>query len=172
MTLSPGRARRAPRGRDTGLETDPAGEPACCYDGAHHKTITPSYRCGHPRVIWSQGLLYHPIKNHHQHQLAISGITCSRGSGLIEISPVKGRSCASISNIDAATPVAKSPIAMIEESRLSLWTIAVATRAQIACKNRADHLTKLTCDWLTRMRCRRASSAVSSPATISRCAVF
>jgi DNA invertase Pin-like site-specific DNA recombinase len=26
MTLSPGRARRAPRGRDTGPKTDPAGE--------------------------------------------------------------------------------------------------------------------------------------------------
>ena len=49
-----------------------------------------------------------------------SGITCSSGSGLIEISPVKGRSCASISNIDAATPVAKIPIAIPEASLLSL----------------------------------------------------
>ena len=71
-----------------------------------------------------------------------SGITCSSGSGLIEISPVKGRSCASISNIDAATPVAKIPIAIPEASLLSLWTMAIATRAQSACMNRHDHLSR------------------------------
>jgi hypothetical protein len=59
-----------------------------------------------------------------------SDITCSSGSGLIEISPVKGRSCASISKVDAAIPVAKIPIAVIEASRLSLWTMAIATSAQ------------------------------------------
>ncbi len=67
-----------------------------------------------------------------QRQLAISGITCNRGSGLIEMSPAKGRSCASISNIDAATPVTKTPIAIMEVSRSPLWTMAIATRTQIA----------------------------------------
>ena len=55
-----------------------------------------------------------------QRESAIPGITCSSGSGLIEISPVKGRSYASISKIDAATPVAKTPIVIIEASRSSL----------------------------------------------------
>jgi len=73
---------------------------------------------------------------HHISQLAISGITWSSGSGFIEIAPVKGRSCASIRNIGAPTPVAKSPSAIMEASRLSLWTIAVVTRAQLACENR------------------------------------
>ena len=63
---------------------------------------------------------------------AMAGITCSSGSGLIEIFPVKGRSCASISKVDAAIPVAKIPIAIIEASRLSLWTMAIATTAQTA----------------------------------------
>jgi delta 1-pyrroline-5-carboxylate dehydrogenase len=99
-------------------------------------------------------------------------MTCSSGSGLIEISPVKGRSCASISKIDAATPVAKIPIAIIEASRLSLWTMAIATRAQTACINRQAHLSRLTCDSLMMMRCRRASNAVSRAVAMSRCAVF
>jgi hypothetical protein len=60
-------------------------------------------------------------------EFSYSGITSSSGSGLIEISPVKGRSCASISNIDAAIPVAKIPNAIVEASLLSLWTIAIAT---------------------------------------------
>src|SRR5262245_33666046 len=68
----------------------------------------------------------------YQREPAMAGITCSSGSGLIEISPVKGRSCASISKVDAAIPVAKIPIAMIEASRLSLWTMAIATSAQTA----------------------------------------
>jgi hypothetical protein len=44
---------------------------------------------------------------------------------------------------------------MIEESRLSLWTMAIATRAQSACMIRHVHLSGLTCDWLMMMRCRR-----------------
>src|SRR5262249_27760819 len=67
---------------------------------------------------------------------AIGRITCNRASGLIDISPVKGRSWARISNIDAAIPVAKIPIAIIEASRLSLWTMAIATRVQTACMDR------------------------------------
>ena len=96
----------------------------------------------------------------------------NRASGLIDISPVNGRSWARISNIDAATPVAKIPIAIIEASRLSLWTIAIATRAQTACMNRRDHFSRLICDWLMMMRCRRASNAVSRAVAISRYAVF
>jgi hypothetical protein len=57
---------------------------------------------------------------------------------------VKGRSWASISKVDAATPVAKIPIAIIEASRLSLWTMAIATRAQTAWMNRHAHLSRLT----------------------------
>jgi hypothetical protein len=71
--------------------------------------------------------------------------------------------------MDAATPVAKIAIVIVDASLLSLWTIAIASRAQTACTNRHDHLTKLTCVWLTIMRCRRASNAFSSALTISRC---
>jgi hypothetical protein len=39
--------------------------------------------------------------------------------------------------------------------------MAIASRAQTACTKRHDHFTKLTCDWLTMMRCRRASRAFS-----------
>jgi hypothetical protein len=53
-----------------------------------------------------------------------------------------------------------------------LWTMAIAARAQAAWTNRHDHLTQLTSDWLTMMRCRRASRAFSSAVAISRCAVF
>ena len=107
-----------------------------------------------------------------QREPAIPGITCSSGSGLIEICPVKGRSCASISKVDAATPVAKIPSAIGEASRLSLWTIAIATSAQTACMNRHTHLSILTSDSLMMMRCRRASNAVSNAVAMSRCAVF
>src|SRR5271169_937672 len=93
-------------------------------------------------------------------------------AGPTEIAPVNGRSCAKIKNTDAATPVAKSPIATAAASRLSLWTMAIAISAQAACKNRADYLTKLTSDLLIRIRCRRASNAFSSAVVISRCAVF
>src|SRR6266481_5015837 len=74
--------------------------------------------------------------------------------------------------MDAATPVAKIPIVIVEASWLSLWTMAIAARAQAAWTNRHDHLTQLTSDWLTMMRCRRASRAFSSAVAISRCAVF
>ena len=94
------------------------------------------------------------------------------GSGVIEISPVKGRSWASITNVAAATPVAKIAIAIRDASLLSLCTMAIATRAQTACMNRHNHLSRLTCDWLMMMRCRRASNAVSSAVAISRCAIF
>ena len=63
-----------------------------------------------------------------QREFAIPGITCNSGSGLIEISPMKGRSYASIGKIDAATPVAKTPIVIIEASRSLLWTIPIMTR--------------------------------------------
>ena len=77
-------------------------------------------------------IFYSRRGNSNQREFAIPGITCSSGSGLIEISPVKGRSYASISKIDAATPVAKTPIVIIEASRLSLWTIPIITRTQTA----------------------------------------
>src|SRR5467141_4104475 len=73
--------------------------------------------------------------------------------------------------MDAATPVAKIPIVIVEASWLSLWTMAIAARAQAAWTNRHDHLTQLTSDWLTMMRCRRASRAFSNALAISRCAV-
>jgi hypothetical protein len=57
---------------------------------------------------------------------------------------MKGRSYASINNIDAATPVAKVPMAILEASLLSLWTKAIAIRAQSACMTKHDHLTSLT----------------------------
>jgi|SRR5215472_14261156 len=70
----------------------------------------------------------------------------TRSSGSEQISPVKGWSWESINKIDAATPAAKIPIVMVEASRLSLWTMPIASRAQAACTNRHDHSTKLTCD--------------------------
>ena len=49
-------------------------------------------------------------------------------------------------------PVAKIVKAMPHVSRLSLWTMAMATKAQSACSNRATHFIGLTEDWLTMMR--------------------
>jgi hypothetical protein len=43
---------------------------------------------------------------------------------------------------------------------VSLCTRAIASKAQTACTKRHDHLTKLTWDWRTMMRCRRASGAI------------
>src|SRR5262249_205323 len=74
--------------------------------------------------------------------------------------------------VDAATPVAKIPSAIIEASRLSLWTMAIATRVQAAWMNRHAHLSGLTRESLNMMRCRRASNAVSSAVAMSRCAIF
>ena len=48
-----------------------------------------------------------------------SGMICSRGSGVTAIFPTNGRSCAAMSNTEAATPVANRPIARNDESRSS-----------------------------------------------------
>src|SRR5215813_12607007 len=63
-------------------------------------------------------------------------------------------------------------MAIAAAARLSLWTMAIATRAQAACANMQLHLTQFTIDWLRLMRSRRASIAFSSAATISRCATI
>jgi len=47
------------------------------------------------------------------------GMICRSGAGPIEIWPVNGRSCAATSSTEAATPVANSPIAIPDPSRLS-----------------------------------------------------
>ena len=77
-----------------------------------------------------------------------------------------------ISKTDAAIPVANMPIERAAAARLSQCTIAIATRAKTACTRTLHHFTQLTVDSLMMMRCRRASSAVSSAVTISRCAIF
>ena len=82
----------------------------------------------------------------------LAGITCTKGSGPTEMSPVNGRSWEAMSKIDAATPVANIASVMADASRLSLCTMAVATRAQTACRIRHNHLTAWTSDRLTRMR--------------------
>ena len=46
-----------------------------------------------------------------------------------------------MSKIDAATPVANIASVTADASRLSLCTMAVATRAQKACRTRHNHLT-------------------------------
>jgi hypothetical protein len=61
-----------------------------------------------------------------------SGMTSRSGAGPTEMSPVNGRSCAAISNTDAATPVANRPSEMAEAIRLSQWTIAIANKAAAA----------------------------------------
>ena len=71
-------------------------------------------------------------------------MTCRSGPGPTEISPVNGRSCAAISNTDAATPVAKRPTVMAEAIRLSQWIMAIANNAAAACTNKQSHFTKLT----------------------------
>ena len=55
---------------------------------------------------------------------------------------------------------------MAEAIRLSKWIMAIANSATAACTNKQSHFTKLTCDWLMMMRCRRASNAVSSAVAI------
>src|SRR5262249_19763292 len=72
----------------------------------------------------------------------------------------------------AARAVVTTTIGIVEASWLSLWTMAMATRLQTAWMDRHNHFSRLTCDWLMMMRCRRASNAVSRAVAISRCAVF
>ena len=71
-----------------------------------------------------------------------------------------------------ATAEAKSHSEMAAVSRLSLWTNAIASSVRAATRITPVHLTQLTLDSLTMIRCRRASRAFCSEATISRCAVF
>jgi hypothetical protein len=61
---------------------------------------------------------------------------CSNGAGVTASCPTNGRSCAAISNTEADTPVANSPMAISDESRSSQCTIAIASKAQIACRYR------------------------------------
>ena len=162
---------RAPSSRRIGMVQSLASSrrKGCSSNSAHQPPTTK----GTPALCQNQeGRCKHCVLNRVLDDCSISGITCSRGSALIEDAPVKGRSCASISKIDAATPVAKVPIAIRDASRLSLWTMAIATRAETACINRHTHLSRLTCDCCMRMRCRRASNAVSSAVAMSRGAIF
>src|SRR5262249_18049807 len=90
-----------------------------------------------------------------------SGITCSNHCGPTDISPVNRRACDAIKIKEIATPVAKSAMASPAVSRFSMWTMAIASSVQAACRSRPTHLTQFTLDWLIMMRCRRASSAFS-----------
>ena len=67
-------------------------------------------------------------------------------------------------------PVAKIVMVIAPDRRSSLCTIAIAVRAQTACRIRHAHFTALTCERLMMMRCRRASNALPIAAAISRCA--
>src|SRR5437660_2512651 len=72
---------------------------------------------------------------------ALSGITSCSGPGPTAISPTNGRSCAAISNTEAPMPVAKIVMVIAPDRRSSLCTIAIAVRAQIACRIRHAHFT-------------------------------
>jgi len=56
--------------------------------------------------------------------------------------------------------VANAPMLMADVSLFSLWTMAIVKNAHRACRTRHIHLVRLTCDRLTSMRWRRASSEV------------
>ena len=100
--------------------------------------------------------------------LGESGRICKSSCGEIDICPANGRSWAAIRRMEAATPVANSASETRPARGSSQWTKAIATRAHTACSRRHDHFTMFTWSRLTRMRCRRASSAVSREPTISR----
>jgi len=68
-------------------------------------------------------------------------------------------------------PVANSPMATSAAARLSPWERTIAIKTQMASIVTQAHFTKLTDEWLTRMRWRRASRADSSATAISRCAI-
>ena len=64
------------------------------------------------------------------------------------------------------------PIAIAVVARFSLCTKAIASRVRAPSRTTLVHLAQVIRDSLTMMRCRRASRAVSSAPTISRCATF
>ena len=81
---------------------------------------------------------------------------------------MNGRACDAINTIEMATAAAKSPVAVAAAALLSQCTIAIAIRSTPAMAMRPIHFTQLIDERLTMIRWRRASSACSSEATISR----